>query len=60
MRQLEGFIEHSSERATQEEAGKPYLVTRSVLYEVQSISATQDDFLESRFWEFWEVSANNF
>ena len=26
MRQLEGFIEHSSERATQEETGKPYLI----------------------------------
>ena len=33
IRQLEGFIE----RATQKEAGKHYLVTRSVLYEVQSI-----------------------
>ena len=59
MIQLEGIIEYSSERATQEEAGKPYLVTRNVLYEVQS-TPTEDDFLESRFWEFWEVSANNF
>ena len=37
-RQTEGFVEHSSERATQEEAGKPYLVTRSSLYKVQSAS----------------------
>ena len=31
--QIEGFVEHSS---TQEEADKPYLATRSILYEVQS------------------------
>ena len=39
MRQIEDFVEYSSERATQEDAGKPYtyLVTRSILYEVQSI-----------------------
>ena len=34
-RQIEGFVEHSSERATQEVAGKPYLVTRSILYILQ-------------------------
>ena len=50
MRQTEGFVEHSSERATQGEAGKPYLVTRSILYEVQYPPA-EDDFLESCFWE---------
>ena len=50
MRQIQDFVEHSSERATQEEAGKPYLVTRSVLYEVQSPAPPSEGvFLESRF-----------
>ena len=38
IRQVEGFVEHSSGRATQEEADKPCLVTRNLLYEVQSTS----------------------
>ena len=50
-RQIEGFVEHSSERATQEVAGKPYLVTRSILYILQP-PPTEDNFLESRLaWE---------
>ena len=32
---MEGSVEHLSERATQEEGDKPWLVTRSVLYKVQ-------------------------
>ena len=45
MRQLEGFIEHSSERTTQEEADKP----PEAFSRKCNPPPTEDDFLESPF-----------